>query len=64
MSNEMLNENACDGLTAYAVSFDWLNIVNIDTLIGVVIGGILAIFGSYWVNKREYRLDRELDRAT
>jgi len=51
---DILNENICNELATRVTLFDWLSIVNLDTLIGVIIGGILAIFGSYWVSKKEY----------
>ena len=62
-SKTILNYNIYDELATYATSVDLLSIINLDTLLGVVFGGILAIVGSYWVSNKEYNRDRELNRA-
>ena len=63
MLYKTMNEIVCKELPSNIASFDWISLVNNETLIGVLIGGILAILGAFWASKKGFRRDRELSRV-
>jgi len=50
-------------LVIYTHHSDWISVINIDTLIGAIVGGALALVGSIVVNKIQYKQQAELKRA-
>ena len=57
---------AFDWLSTYVTSFDWANIVSFfnNAFVGIIVGGALAIFGSYLVSRSERKLDRDQNRVS
>ena len=53
----------CEELAASKNGFEWFNIVNIDTLLGVLVGGIITLFGSVYVHRLQYEQQAELKRT-